>query len=292
MHIESIKLFCDVVQLSSFSIAAKNNKVTQSTVSQAVRQIETYLGILLIDRSQRPWKLTNEGLIYYEGCRKLIDDFYNLENIVKEEHDEASSIVKVAALYSVGLKHMKYVINMFNERFPKTKVQLKYLHSQEVYECVLKDEVDFGIVSFPKSQRELLISPWKVEQMILICPPDHKLSRQKIIAPQQISGENLIGFNKNLEIRKQIDHFLKRHNIDIEESLEFDNIESIKRAVEISTGISILPEPTIAQEKKNGSLTGIPFTNNDFVRPLGFTQRQNKKLNSSVLNFMEFLRET
>jgi DNA-binding transcriptional LysR family regulator len=289
MQIESLKLFCDVVLLSSFSKAAKKNGVTQSTTSQTINQLEKYLNVQLIDRSQRPWKLTAEGQIFYDGCKNLIDDFHELKNKVIKSHEEISSLVRIASIYSVGLRHMKNSLSMFTRMNPKAEFNLKYLTSKEVYKSVLNDEVDFGIVSFPKPQRELLTNLWKVEQMILVCPPDHRLSRQKLIAPQQISGEKFIGFNNNMGIRKQTDRFLRQCEINIDITLEFDNIEAIKRAVEIGTGISILPAPTIDQERKNKTLIGIPFTNNEFVRPMGIIQRRSKRLSQTSLDFIDFL---
>lgn len=291
MQIESLKIFCDVVQLSSFSKAAKNNGVTQSTVSQTINSLEKYLNVLLIDRSQRPWKLTEEGQIFYDGCIQITHDFIQLENRIRKNHEQMSSVFTIASIYSVGLRYMKNAVSIFTDLMPGTEINLKYLHSDEVYKSVLNDEVDFGLVSFPKAQRELLIEPWKTEQMILVCSPDHRLSRQKLIAPQQISGENFISFSKNLEIRKHIDRFIKQNELNININLEFDNIESIKRAVEIGTGVSILPEPTINQEISNSTLVGVPFTNNDFVRPMGIIRRRGKKINQTASDFIKFLQK-
>jgi len=293
MQIESLKLFCDVVQLLSFSKAAKSNGVTQSTVSQTINHLEKYLSVQLIDRSQRPWKLTTEGQIFYDGCKGIMNDFQQLEYKIKKSNEEMNSSVTVASIYSVGLRDMKNSVSLFTELNSKAEINLKYLTSSNVYKSVLNDEVDFGIVSFPKQMRELSVTTWKVEQMILVCPPEHRLSRQKLIAPQQISGEYFIGFNKNLEIQKQIDRFLKQYEINVDICLDFDNIESIKRAVEIGTGISILPAPTITQEIKNNTLVGVPFTNNKFIRPMGIIQRRSKRMNATALDFINFLnRET
>lgn len=291
MQIESLKLFCDVVQLLSFSKAAKNNGVTQSTVSQTINHLEKDLTVQLIDRSQRPWKLTTEGQLFYDGCKGIINDFQQLEYKIKKSNEEMNSSVTVASIYSVGLRYMKNSVSLFTNFNPKAEINLKYLTSSNVYKSVLNDEVDFGIVSFPKPMRELSINLWKVEQMVLTCPPGHRLSRQKLIAPQQISGEDFIGFNKNLEIQKQIDRFLKQNEITVDIRMEFDNIESIKRAVEIGTGISILPAPAINQEISNKTLVGVPFTNNEFVRPMGIIQRRSKKINATALDFIEFLNQ-
>ncbi|MBN2144082.1 MAG: LysR family transcriptional regulator [Candidatus Aureabacteria bacterium] len=291
MQIETLKIFCDVARLGSFSKSAEQNSVTQSTVSQAVQLLEESLHILLIDRAKRPWKLTSEGRFFYEGCRDILDRFSILEQEVKGIHDETSSIVRVASIYSVGLRHMKYFVQKFSELYPKTTVKLDYLHPDKVYESILAERSDIGIVSFPHSKRELTAIPWKSEQMVLACHPDHHLAKQKKIPFSKLHKEKFVAFDKGLVIRREIDRFLKNQSVKVDIVLEFDNIESIKEAVEIASGIAILPEPTLDREVKSRLLCSIPFQTNELVRPLGIIHRKGKKFNQNVFRFITLLQE-
>src|SRR5437763_10233374 len=88
MQLESLKIFCDVVRWASFSRGAAENGISQSSASQAVHQLETRLGLKLIDRSKRPLVLTPQGKVYYDGCRDLVGRYEELENRVKALVDE------------------------------------------------------------------------------------------------------------------------------------------------------------------------------------------------------------
>jgi molybdate transport repressor ModE-like protein len=98
MQLESLKVFCDIVRLASFSAAAKENAVTQSMASQTVYNLEQQFSVKLIDRSQRPWKLTAEGKVLNEGCREIIEAYALLEAKLKNAYHQTSSIIRVASI--------------------------------------------------------------------------------------------------------------------------------------------------------------------------------------------------
>jgi len=103
MHVKSLKVFCDVVARRSFSRAATDNGISQSGASQIVHHLEKRLGVKLIDRSKRPFVLTAEGEVYYEGCRKLVQKYYALQEEVRSLHQEGEGRVSGAASYAVGI---------------------------------------------------------------------------------------------------------------------------------------------------------------------------------------------
>jgi len=289
MQIESLKLFCDAVRFRSFSKAAEESGVTQSTASQAVHGLEERLGVTLIDRSQRPWQLTNEGNVFHEGCRQIVDRYFELESQVRSLKAKTRPVVRVASIYSVGLRHMTHYVQRFAELHPGVDVHLDYLRPDRVYESLRADGADLGIVSFPQGDRDIAVIPWRMEPMALACPPDHPLAKAREVKIPRLTGEKFISFDKDLTIRAAIDRYLKRNGAQVETALEFDNIEAIKQAVEIGTGVSILPRPTLDKEVRGGSLAAVQLSPG-FSRPLGILQRRGKKFNPHVAQFVELLK--
>jgi DNA-binding transcriptional LysR family regulator len=291
MQVESLKIFCDVVRLRSFSRGAAANEVLQPTASQTVNQLEKHLGTKLIDRSCRPWKLTNEGEVFYNGCRPLVEQYFNLEASIRHTANEQDSVIRIAAIYSVGLGDMNRYIQSFKEQHPNVSIEIEYLHPDRVFDRVLNGDEDIGFVSFPRPRRDLEIIPWRREPMVLACAPNHRLNKLPFINPTDLSGQKFIAFDKELGIRKEVDRFLKTNKVSVEVTLEFDNIEAIKRAVEINAGVSLLPAPTLAHEVETGTLAAIPLTVNGFVRPVGIIHRRGKKLYPNTLRFIELLQQ-
>jgi len=295
MHLEVLKIFCDVVRWASFSRGATENRVSQSSASQAVHQLEVRLGVKLIDRSKRPLVLTAQGKIFYEGCKDVIGRYLELENRVKALDDAHNVVgtVRVASIYSVGLHHMTQYVRTFNERYPGANVRLEYLHPTRVVESVSEGGAELGLISCPRKWPELKVIPWREEEMVLAVHPGHRFAGPGRIDVAELDGETFIGFDADVSIRRAIDRFLRHHNVHVKVALEFDNIENIKRAVEIPEGVAILPAPTLARELEAGTLFAVRIDGQDshhrLTRPLAIIHRRNQQLNSTAAQFLKLL---
>ena len=289
MHLKSLKIFCDVVSRRSFSRAADENGISQSGASQIVHQLEENLGVKVFDRSKRPFGLTPEGEVYYDGCRKLVKRFAALEEEVRTLQQEVAGRVSIASIYSVGLSHMKHYVQEFLEQYPKSEVGIEYQQPDQVYELVDQDRVDLGLVSFPKSSRSIESLAWREERMVLACSATHRFASRENISLEELQGETMVGFVTSLRIRREIDRTLGQHDVELKLAMEFDNLETIKRAVEINTGISLLPEPTLQREVAVGSLRSIPLQDEPLTRPLGIIHRRGKVLGATARRFIQFL---
>jgi DNA-binding transcriptional LysR family regulator len=290
MHLKSLKVFCDVVGWRSFSRAADENGISQSGASQVVHQLEQRLGVKLIDRSKRPFVLTPEGETYYEGCRKLVQRYDALEDQVRTLHEEVAGRVRVVSIYSVGLHLMNRYLQQFLSQYPKANVRLEYQHPHRVYEAVEKDQADIGLLSYPRASRTVEAIGWREEAMVLVCSPSHRLATCDAVGFEELKGESFIGFDSELTIRREIDRVLQIHEVEVRVAMEFDNVETMKRAVEIDAGVSFLPEPSVAREVAAGTLVAVPLAAEELVRPLGIIYRRGKELSSTTRRFIELLR--
>lgn len=291
MNFKALKIFCDVVGRRSFSKAAHSNGLTQSAASQVVHHLEERLGVKLIDRSKRPFVLTAEGEVYYQGCRPLVQRYFALEEEVRTMGQEVAGRVRVASIYSVGLSHMNSFIQYFMSQHPKANIRLDYEHPARVYELVENDQVDLGLVSFPKNTRTISAIAWREEPMVLVCSPQHPLTRQASVRIEDLNGANVVGFDPGLKIRRVIDRALSKHGVEVNVVMAFDNIETLKRAIEIDAGVSLLPEPTVVREVQLGSLAARPLANERLVRPIGIVYRRGKELGTAARRFMQLLQE-
>ncbi len=291
MQLESIKIFCDVVRWASFSRGARENGISQSSASQVVHQLEVRLGVKLIDRSKRPLVPTPEGKVYYDGCKELVGRYLEVENRVKslENDRKLTGTVRVAAIYSVGLHHMSRYVEQFRQEYPEVDVRIDYLHPTRVIENVIGGAADLGLVSFPRKWPELTAIPWREEEMVLAVHPSHRFAGLAEIDAKALDGERFVGFEPELPIRRAVDRFLRNHGVHVRVVLEFDNIETIKRAVEVPSGVAILPEPTLAGEVKAGMIRAIRFQDRRPTRPLAIIHRRSEQPGLAASRFLELL---
>lgn len=290
MNIETLRVFCDVVRSRSFSRGSALNQISQSAASQAVHQIERRLGVQLIDRTKRPFILTPEGEVFYDGLRDVLDRYDAVESQVRSLRKEVAGQVRVAAIYSVGLHDMSQAMQDFMRRYPKAKVRLEFLHPNKVYDAVLNEEVDLGIVSYPTATRGLTVIPLRTENMVLVCSPEHRLANMKRVTISQLRGENFVGFDRDLMIRRELDRYLRENQVTVNVVMEFDNIETIKQAVGIGAGVSILPEPTVRKEIQTGALVAVPLAIRKLRRPIGIIHRQRKMFTPTIVKLIEVLK--
>ena len=289
MQLESLRLYCDVVRLHSFSRAAELNAVSQSAASQSIQQLEIHLGAALIDRTKRPFVVTPEGEAFYGACRTLLDGWEKAKAEIGAVKARVDGTVRVAAIYSVGLHDVSRHMQRFMSLYPEARVELECLHPHKVVEAVVRDQADVGIMSYPPTDRALTVVALRQEPMAFVAHPAHPLARRRVVLPAQLNGEPFVAFDRELTIRKAIDRALRQQNVRVDIRMEFDNIETIKQAIMIKAGVSILPRHTVQMEAGVRTLVVIPLGIPDLVRPVGIIHRRQKPLTPTANRFIQHL---
>lgn len=289
MQIENFKIFADLVETKSFSKSAKLNGITQSAVSQQARAMERHFKTLLVDRSQKQFQLTREGQRVYEAAKEVLHTYDKLLSELQEMKKVISGTIRISTIYSIGLHELPAYIKKFLHDFPSVNVRVEYRRSNLVYEDILHNAVDFGLVAFPVKQRQIEVLPFRDDHLVLIAHPGHPLAKAGEIDLRQLAGQKFIGFDPDIPTRKAVDQIFRDNKLEIEPVMEFDNIETVKRAVEIDHGIAIVPQATVLQEVKQGTLVAVHFKGKDFTRPLAILHRKGRVLTPAMKKFIETL---
>ena len=285
-----LNLFKDIVHTRSFSRGAALNDVSQSAASQHVQELEKRLGVTLVDRSTRPFSLTPSGRLYYELCRDVLHRKDEFDVALERLKRKIEGTVRVASIYSVGLTEMSRLKEEFSRRYPHAQLEVDYLRPDKVYEAVLADEADLGLVSYPEPTRQLAVIPWRQEEMAVAAAPAHPLAQKPALKPADLDGQDFVAFDPDLAIRRDIDHFLREAKVELNVVMHFDNIQMIKEAVAVGSGVSILPARTMEAEVAQGRLVAIPMEA-ALVRPVGVIHRRRKRFHRAAQVFLELLQE-
>ena len=291
MQIESLKVFCDLAETESFTKSAQINHVTQSAVSQQISSLERVFKSLLIERSKKKFRLTREGQVLYDSSKQIIQTYDALHSKLQEIKDIISGTIRVATIYSIGLHDLPPYIKRFLKDYPTVHVHVEYRRANQVYDDVLGNVVDLGLVAYPSKDAKLEIVPLRKDPLVLICHPQHPFAKLKSLKLKSIAGQNFIAFEPDIPTRKALDKILKDHNVAVQTAMEFDNIETVKRAVEIDAGISIVPQGTITQEISKQTLASVQIDDADFFRPLAAIYKKSKVLSPAMRQFISILKE-
>ena len=292
MQIESLKVFCDLAETESFTKAAQINAVTQSAVSQQISSLERTFKSLLIERSKKKFRLTREGQVLYDYSKQIIQTYESLHSKLQDLKDIISGTIRVATIYSIGLHDLPPYIKKFMKSYPTVNVHVEYRRANQVYEDVMSNIVDMGLVAYPQKDSKLEIIPLRKEPLVLICHPQHPFAKQKNLKLKSLSGQKIIGFEPDIPTRKALDKIFREYGVEAKLVMEFDNVETVKRAVEIDAGISIVPIGTVTQEINKNTLAAVEIEDGEFFRPLAAIYKKNKVLSPAMKQFLSILKDT
>ncbi len=290
MQIESLKVFCDLAETESFTKAAQINGITQSAVSQQISSLERQFKSLLIERSKKNSASPAKARFLYEYSKQVIQTYDSLQNRLQEIKDIISGTIRVATIYSIGLHDLPPYMKKFLKAFPTVNVHVEYRRANQVYEDVLSNVVDLGLVAYPTRDPKIDLIPLRKDTLVLICHPQHPLARFKSIKISQLAGQKFISFEPDIPTRKAIDKVLKDHDVEVQTVMEFDNIETVKRAVEIEAGVSLVPQGTIIQEVAKQTLAEVRIDGVELVRPLAAIYKKTKVLSPAMKQFLAVLK--
>jgi DNA-binding transcriptional LysR family regulator len=205
MQIETLKIFCDILETRSFSKAASLNYISQSAVSQQVRGLEERYRRKLIERGKRTLSPTQAGEVLYAGAKEILERFVTMENHLQVLSNSIAGSLRVATVYSVGLHELPPYLKTFMKRFPAANVRLEYSRSNRIYEDVSSGAVDLGIVAYPVRRSGLEVLRFREDTMVLIAAPSHPLARKRVIDFPDLVRQPFVAFEKDVPTRRAVD---------------------------------------------------------------------------------------
>jgi len=294
MHVETLKVFCDLVDVESFSLAAERNFITQSAVSQQIRTLEERFKRRFLERvrGRREVKLTSAGEVFYREARNVLASYDQMNENLRGLVGKIGGTVKVATVYSVGLHELPSKVGEFMSKFPSARIDLEYSRTTKVVRDVLNGSVELGVLAFPEPRRGLTIQQMPANRLVLVCPPDHKFAKRSQVKTKDLDGLDFVLFERDTPTRKATDKILKARGIEVKKVAEFDNIETIKRAVQVGFGLAILPLLSVDDEERTGRLAVIKLAEKDWVRPVGVIYRSDRNLSLAAKKFVQLLENT
>jgi DNA-binding transcriptional LysR family regulator len=289
MQLETFKIFCDLVETGSFSEAAARNDITQSAVSQQIRVLENTYDVIFFERGRKKFSVTPEGQAFEQAAREMLELYQGISSRLHELGNVVGGALRVSTVYSIGLHDLPAKLKEFSTEYPDVDVIVDYKRSVNIYEDVLEGRADIGLVSFPQRRKDIMADTFDEDDMVVICAPTHKLGKKKKLKLKELSNENFISFEPDTPTRKAIDRALKLHSVIFRQQQEFDNIETVKRAVEVAGVLSIVPRRTVDKEVAAGTLSAIKIEDADLKRPLAILRKQSRITTPTMREFMRVM---
>jgi LysR family transcriptional regulator, transcriptional activator of the cysJI operon len=292
MDRETLELLVALAESGSISKAAERCSLSQPAASQRVRALETTLGVRLVERGRgrAGAELTEAGTLALEAARELLARWATLRRALADQGGEPGGTLGVATVYSIGLHALTPALTRFLAECPQVNLRLEYLRTDRIYAALLAGTIDCGIVACPKERPGIEVMALEEEPMVGIVAPGHALAGRESLAASDLVGLNFVAFDADIPTRGLIDRWLEPDGASVKVVQAFDNIETIKRVVEIGLGAAIVPEPTVRREVRDGTLVALPLDGSEpLTRPTGVLLRRGAARSRALSRFLEVL---
>ncbi len=284
--IRSLQIFRDLLETQSFGETARRNYLTQSAVSHHLKTLEQKFGRRLVERGRRRVRLTRAGAQVLEAAQEILKRYAQLERDLKGPATEVIGRLQVGSIYTFGLYELPRYATTFLKRYPKVDLLVTYLRDADIYESLLTDHIEVGIVDYPKPHPQLAMTLFQKERIVLIVPPSHPWAAKRKIGLAKLHDQPFI-----VPVAEfPVDQIFQRTKFRVKVVHAFDNIEITKRAVEVGLGLALVPRITVAEEVRRGKLRAIELAEGPFDRPIGLVTRKGAELSVAAKAFIDLLK--
>jgi DNA-binding transcriptional LysR family regulator len=290
MHIENFKVFADLVATKSFSKAAKLNGITQSAASQQLRAMEAYVGAHIVDRSQKRFHLTPEGEVLHAAAKEMVGAYRFADAEIKAMRGRIDGTIRLSTIHSIGLYELPDVLKRYLAAHPNVNFRIEYRRHNNVIEDISSNNsADFGLVAYPSAADNLEIIPFAEDLLVAICSPLHALAKKRAATLAELAAEDFINYDRDIPTRKAVDRACAGKKVLLRNIMESDNVETIKRAVEVGVGIALVPSAAVRQELAQGTLIALRLTDCVINRPLAILHRKGFALTPAMKLFIKLM---
>ncbi len=289
IYIDLLKVYCDIAKTKSFSRAAEKNFISQSAVSQQIVSLENYLNKKLVIRGKGQFSLTQEGQIFLNGCEAILNIFYESIDNMDAQLGDKKQTVNIETIYSIGFYRLPTWIKKIMSENKEINLHIEYSRSDKIYNNVIHGDCDIGVIACPWNHPLINIQYIEDEKLVAVCAPSFHLSTDLEFSIKKLNNIDFISFIHENPTGSYIDNILQEYDINVNHIHEFDNIETLKRALEIGSGIAILPENTVLQEVSNNHLVSIELAEGPFFRQIGIITRKDRPQSKTIKKIVKFL---
>lgn len=292
MNIDSLRLFCLVVEEGSVSQAARLIGISQPAVTKQIRQLENTYGTLLFDRTEGKLKLTKAGKTLYPYAKEIVKDVNRSKETIQMLIGNDELKLNVGASLTIGEYFLPRVLGMYKRNNPSIRLLLEIGNTPNILEKLADDVIDIAFVEGVVEKKQFLVEKFADDELILVCPIDHPWTKRETINIEELSKEHMIWRESTSGTRMIVEQALKKYGVleKIENFMELGSTQAIKSAVEAGLGITILPRITVEKELEHHNLAEIKIKGVFIHRNLWMVQKPQRFSKQNVEAFIRFFR--
>jgi DNA-binding transcriptional LysR family regulator len=292
MNFRQLEVFRAVAEANSFTRASHSLFISQSTVSQHIRELEDSLGVKLFLRNRRTVSLAAAGEDLLEHSRNIFRMLDQAELAAKTFKDPYHGKLTFGCASTTLLYQLPPILTEYASKYPNVELNITGGTIQDVAKQMWSGELDFALVVLPLSAPALQKQVLLEESFVGVVPKNHSLASKPHLAITDIAGERFILHRKNQNTRKLVDQYLFKQGISPHVAMELDETETIKAIVARGYGVSVLPESAFIEQRTNTDIRTFRIPRKQLHRSLAVVYSRTRTLRPAVAAFIALLQKS
>jgi len=277
LDIDGVQAFVLVSERANFRKAAEELGLTQTALTRRIQNLESYLGLKLLDRTTRSVTLTTVGREFLPQAKRIVEELTLAIGRLKHMSRAASGDVTLACIASLAYQRLPAIVRSYAKAHPGNRVCILDRTGAHVGEAVKQGHADFGLTILPTREPELLEEPVLQDPFVLYCLKSHPMSRVQRATWEDLRGIDLITFGGASGNRTLIEHQLSRKGVDVRSRFEVEQLSTAVGLVRAGVGAAILTASTLLAETYP-SMRQVPLVNPVVKRAVGLVGRRGNSL--------------
>jgi LysR family transcriptional regulator, transcriptional activator of the cysJI operon len=286
-----LRVFCEVVERQSFTLAAEHLFTTQPALSVHMRSLEQFFGTRLLYREGRRSLPTEAGAAVYRYARGVLHETEQVRALISELRDAQTGRIAIGATPTVGSYVLPQLISRFKQRNSRADLVLRVAPAAAVRDETLAGQHDFALVEAGPLPEGLTAEPLRREELVVVAHPDHPLTARPAVPWAEMRGQPFVLGPPGAAARALLERQAAGDDPPgWQVVLELEQAEAIKRAVQAGMGLAMLFRCEVAQELGLGLLREVRVPAVGLAHEFVLVYRPHKYFSPMTARFLDFLR--
>jgi DNA-binding transcriptional LysR family regulator len=286
MDFDQLETFLEVARLSSFSRAAEKRFRTQPAISSQIRSLEEEVGAKILDRSGGKVSITASGKLFQKYAEETLDARRAVLVAIAETERVPRGEIIVGANEGTCLHILPEVFAEFKKQYSDVAVNIKRADYGKILESIIDNSVDFGVLSLPVNDARLTVVLIHRDELMIIAPPRHPLSKLKSATISEVANYPLV-VPKAGHTRDGLDNLFYERKLKPRIAMELDSSELLKRFVAADVGVGFIARSNVQEDVRANVLATITMSDATIRRDLALVFRKDKALSRAALAFID-----
>ena len=291
MDLHQLKVFYSAVSAGGFTHASRELRLSQSTVSQHIKQLEEELACQLFTRVGKRVLLTEAGQLLREHCEKIFQDVRSAKLSIRELAGMQRGKVRLGTGATTLIYQLPPVLESYQARFPNIELIVVSDITDNILRAVQSQRLDLGLVMLPVEERDLQVEPLCTEEVKIAVPSRHPLARKRTLSIADLGQLRFILYEQKTVMRRLIDNFFAELGVTPRIAMVMENIEAIKSLVGVGLGASVLPVHAVGNEAVDRKVRLMRVHKHPLQRQLGLVTLKSSYIPNAVREMSTMIRE-